>query len=71
MDHGFSEVISKNKVFELHERFFQLPFQASKCKLAGEDRIRKLLSFLFTHTCLSDLGLCDSAFRLGAVLPGT
>lgn len=40
VDHGFSEVISKTKVFELHEKFFQLPFQASKCKLAGDDRIR-------------------------------
>uniref|UniRef100_A0A8C2ZAK7 Tudor domain containing 7 b n=1 Tax=Cyclopterus lumpus TaxID=8103 RepID=A0A8C2ZAK7_CYCLU len=35
VDHGFSEVISKIKVFELHEKFFQLPFQATKCKLAG------------------------------------
>lgn len=35
MDHGFSEVISKNKVFELHEKFFKLSFQAAKCKLAG------------------------------------
>lgn len=46
MDHGFSEVISKTKVFELHEKFFQLPFQASKCKLAGEDRIRTASIFL-------------------------
>lgn len=38
MDHGFSEVISKTKVFELHEKFFQLPFQATKCKLAGEEQ---------------------------------
>ncbi|XP_017283537.1 tudor domain-containing protein 7B isoform X2 [Kryptolebias marmoratus] len=35
VDHGFSEEISKNKVFELHERFFKLPFQATKCRLAG------------------------------------
>ncbi|KAL0970034.1 hypothetical protein UPYG_G00236210 [Umbra pygmaea] len=35
VDHGFSEVISKAKVFELHERFYKLPFQATKCKLAG------------------------------------
>lgn len=70
MDHGFSEVISKTKVFELNEKFFQLPFQASKCKLAGEDRIQ-LLSFSFTHTGFSDLGLCACAFRTGAVLPGT
>ncbi|TNN50486.1 Tudor domain-containing protein 7B [Liparis tanakae] len=35
VDHGFSEVIRKTKVFELHEKFFHLPFQATKCKLAG------------------------------------
>ncbi|KAM9717288.1 tudor domain-containing protein 7B isoform 2-T2 [Menidia menidia] len=35
VDHGFSEVIIKTKVFELHEKFFKLPFQATKCKLAG------------------------------------
>lgn len=35
VDHGFSEVISKTKVFELNEKFFKLPFQATKCKLAG------------------------------------
>ncbi|XP_052416973.1 tudor domain-containing protein 7B isoform X2 [Carassius gibelio] len=35
VDHGFSEVISKIKLFELHEKFCRLPFQATKCKLAG------------------------------------
>uniref|UniRef100_A0A1A7Z067 Tudor domain-containing protein 7 n=1 Tax=Iconisemion striatum TaxID=60296 RepID=A0A1A7Z067_9TELE len=35
VDHGFSEVVNRTKVFELHERFFKLPFQATKCKLAG------------------------------------
>uniref|UniRef100_A0A8C7CM38 Tudor domain-containing protein 7 n=1 Tax=Oncorhynchus kisutch TaxID=8019 RepID=A0A8C7CM38_ONCKI len=35
VDHGFSEVINKAKVFELHDTFFKLPFQATKCKLAG------------------------------------
>ncbi|KAG7497216.1 hypothetical protein JOB18_033607 [Solea senegalensis] len=35
VDHGFSEVITKTKMYELHERFFKLPFQATKCKLAG------------------------------------
>ncbi|XP_054608470.1 tudor domain-containing protein 7B isoform X2 [Dunckerocampus dactyliophorus] len=35
VDHGFSEVISKAKLFELHEKFFKLPFQSTKCKLAG------------------------------------
>lgn len=45
MDHGFSEVISRSKVFELQEKFFQLPFQASKCKLAGDDRLPLPLRF--------------------------
>ncbi|KAF6739189.1 Tudor domain-containing protein 7B [Oryzias melastigma] len=35
VDHGFSEVVSRTKVFDLDERFFKLPFQATKCKLAG------------------------------------
>ncbi|XP_053485196.1 tudor domain-containing protein 7B isoform X1 [Ictalurus furcatus] len=35
VDHGFSDVISKSKLLELHEKFFKLPFQATKCKLAG------------------------------------
>ncbi|KAF7229828.1 tudor domain-containing protein 7B isoform X3 [Nothobranchius furzeri] len=35
VDHGFSEVVNRAKVFELHEKFFKLPFQATKCKLAG------------------------------------
>uniref|UniRef100_A0A8C5H920 Tudor domain-containing protein 7B-like n=1 Tax=Gouania willdenowi TaxID=441366 RepID=A0A8C5H920_GOUWI len=35
VDHGFSAVISKSKVFELQEKFLKLPFQATKCKLAG------------------------------------
>ncbi|XP_041723953.2 tudor domain-containing protein 7B-like [Coregonus clupeaformis] len=35
VDHGFSEVISKANVFELHDTFFKLPFQATKCQLAG------------------------------------
>lgn len=44
MDHGFSEVINKTKVFELHEKFFQLPFQATKCKLAGESDMDQHIS---------------------------
>uniref|UniRef100_A0A8C6STI8 Tudor domain-containing protein 7B n=1 Tax=Neogobius melanostomus TaxID=47308 RepID=A0A8C6STI8_9GOBI len=35
VDYGFSEVISKTKVYDLNERFYILPFQATKCKLAG------------------------------------
>lgn len=47
VDHGFSEVISKTKVFELHEKFFQLPFQASECKLAGDEEIGSTHSLFF------------------------
>ncbi|XP_004079778.1 tudor domain-containing protein 7 isoform X1 [Oryzias latipes] len=35
VDHGFFETVSRTKVFDLDERFFKLPFQATKCKLAG------------------------------------
>ncbi|KAJ8371655.1 hypothetical protein AAFF_G00303310 [Aldrovandia affinis] len=35
VDHGFSEVIGKSKLLELHQKFFRLPFQAARCKLAG------------------------------------
>ncbi|KAK1796828.1 hypothetical protein P4O66_000918 [Electrophorus voltai] len=35
VDHGFSEVISKSRLLEMHEKFLRLPFQATKCKLAG------------------------------------
>lgn len=43
VDHGFSEVISKTKLLELHEKFFKLPFQATKCTLAGEFSLKSLL----------------------------
>ncbi|XP_072314704.1 tudor domain-containing protein 7B [Eucyclogobius newberryi] len=35
VDHGFTEVISKSNVFDLNEKFFKLPFQATECRLAG------------------------------------
>ncbi|KAM8881497.1 tudor domain-containing protein 7B isoform 1-T1 [Synchiropus picturatus] len=35
LDHGFSETVHCNKVFQLHEDFLKLPFQATKCSLAG------------------------------------
>ncbi|XP_064199976.1 tudor domain-containing protein 7B [Anguilla rostrata] len=35
VDHGFSELVSKEKLLELHETFCRLPFQAAKCRLAG------------------------------------
>uniref|UniRef100_A0A8C3SDC7 Tudor domain-containing protein 7 n=1 Tax=Chelydra serpentina TaxID=8475 RepID=A0A8C3SDC7_CHESE len=35
VDYGFSEIIENNKVYKLGRRFYSLPFQAAKCKLAG------------------------------------
>ncbi|XP_061107724.1 tudor domain-containing protein 7B [Conger conger] len=35
VDHGFSELISNGKLLVLHESFYNLPFQATKCRLAG------------------------------------
>ncbi|XP_077357547.1 tudor domain-containing protein 7B isoform X2 [Festucalex cinctus] len=35
VDHGFSEAVSKAKLFDLHEKFLKLPFQATKSRLAG------------------------------------
>ncbi|KAA0723685.1 Tudor domain-containing protein 7B [Triplophysa tibetana] len=35
VDHGFSEVIRRSKLLDLHEKFLKLPFQATKCELAG------------------------------------
>ncbi|XP_063311350.1 tudor domain-containing protein 7 isoform X1 [Pelobates fuscus] len=35
VDYGFSEVIEHSKVRRLDRSFYTLPFQASKCKLAG------------------------------------
>ncbi|MBN3306155.1 TRD7B protein, partial [Amia calva] len=41
VDHGFFEVINKCKLLELDEKFFTLPFQAAKCKLAGLEPFSK------------------------------
>ncbi|XP_031440509.1 tudor domain-containing protein 7B isoform X2 [Clupea harengus] len=46
VDHGFSEVISKTKLLELHEKFFKLPFQATKCTLAGLEQFSQETSVL-------------------------
>ncbi|XP_074850599.1 tudor domain-containing protein 7 isoform X2 [Carettochelys insculpta] len=35
VDYGFSEIIENSKVYKLDRRFYSLPFQAAKCKLAG------------------------------------
>lgn len=60
VDHGFSEVISRSKVFELQEKFFQLPFQASKCKLAGDDRLPLPLRFFSDPSRICVFFFCAS-----------
>ncbi|XP_061490188.1 tudor domain-containing protein 7 isoform X2 [Rhineura floridana] len=35
VDYGFSEIIENTRVYKLAKHFFSLPFQASKCRLAG------------------------------------
>ncbi|XP_048359917.1 tudor domain-containing protein 7 isoform X2 [Sphaerodactylus townsendi] len=35
VDYGFNESIENSKVYKLAKQFYSLPFQASKCRLAG------------------------------------
>ncbi|XP_072525674.1 tudor domain-containing protein 7A [Salminus brasiliensis] len=35
VDHGFSEVVGRDQLLQLADRFFPLPFQATSCQLAG------------------------------------
>uniref|UniRef100_A0A8D0GS14 Tudor domain-containing protein 7 n=1 Tax=Sphenodon punctatus TaxID=8508 RepID=A0A8D0GS14_SPHPU len=54
VDYGFSEIIENNKVHKLGKQFYMLPFQASKCKLAGlevfcDDPV--LVKVVETRTC--------------------
>ncbi|ETE65070.1 Tudor domain-containing protein 7 [Ophiophagus hannah] len=35
VDYGFNEIIENSRVYKLAKQFYRLPFQASKCKLAG------------------------------------
>lgn len=70
VDHGFSEVISKSKLFELHEKFYRLPFQATKCKLAGEIiqlwiHRQKIVSYL-----MSNIVFISIYFRPGVIQSG-
>ncbi|XP_009071036.1 PREDICTED: tudor domain-containing protein 7, partial [Acanthisitta chloris] len=35
VDHGFTELVESNSVYKLQKQFSSLPFQVTKCKLAG------------------------------------
>ncbi|KAL7988542.1 hypothetical protein Chor_007461 [Crotalus horridus] len=53
VDYGFNEIIENSRVYKLAKQFYRLPFQASKCKLAGleafDDPI--LIKMVESQTC--------------------
>nr|XP_056705160.1 tudor domain-containing protein 7 [Euleptes europaea] len=54
VDYGFNESIENTKVYKLAKQFYSLPFQASKCKLAGlesfcDDHV--LVKMVDSQTC--------------------
>ncbi|XP_013926316.1 PREDICTED: tudor domain-containing protein 7 [Thamnophis sirtalis] len=59
VDYGFNEIIENSRVYKLAKQFYKLPFQASKCKLAG-----KMCLFLFHRykCCLYSLCYCSNQY---------
>ncbi|XP_062865139.1 tudor domain-containing protein 7A isoform X2 [Trichomycterus rosablanca] len=62
VDHGFSEVVNRQKLWQLADRFLSLPFQATSCQLAGlepfsEEKavLKTLESVAFGKTLLAEL----------------
>ncbi|KAJ6634034.1 hypothetical protein lerEdw1_014180, partial [Lerista edwardsae] len=54
VDYGFIEIIENTKVYKLAKQFYSLPFQASKCKLAGLEAFCDdcvLLEMVESQTC--------------------
>ncbi|KAM3843557.1 tudor domain-containing protein 7 isoform 1-T3 [Vipera latastei] len=53
VDYGFNEIIENSRVYKLAKQFYRLPFQASRCKLAGleafDDPI--LIKMVESQTC--------------------
>ncbi|KAL7856275.1 hypothetical protein AOLI_G00198790 [Acnodon oligacanthus] len=41
VDHGFSEVVGGDKLYQLSDQFFTLAFQATSCQLAGLEPFRE------------------------------
>ncbi|XP_057579831.1 tudor domain-containing protein 7 isoform X3 [Hippopotamus amphibius kiboko] len=56
VDYGFSENVEKSKAYKLNPKFCSLSFQATKCKLAGEDDIN------INTTCLK--AICDKSLEV-------
>ncbi|XP_029459392.1 tudor domain-containing protein 7 isoform X2 [Rhinatrema bivittatum] len=54
VDYGFSETIARNKIRSLGRPFYSLPFQATKCRLAGLEAFcedRNLVKAVATKAC--------------------
>ncbi|XP_062985137.1 tudor domain-containing protein 7 isoform X2 [Elgaria multicarinata webbii] len=54
VDYGFSEIIENTRVYKLDKHFYSLPFQASKCKLAGLEAFSNdpvLVKMVESQTC--------------------
>ncbi|XP_004372299.1 tudor domain-containing protein 7 isoform X1 [Trichechus manatus latirostris] len=54
VDYGFSENVEKSKAYKLNPKFCSLPFQATKCKLAGLEVLSDdpdLVKVVETLTC--------------------
>lgn len=62
MDHGFSEVVKSDKLLQLTDRFFTLPFQATSCQLAGNTHtfnryVSRYTLLLFYYVFVCERGL--------------
>ncbi|XP_008117618.2 tudor domain-containing protein 7 isoform X1 [Anolis carolinensis] len=54
VDYGFSEIIENTRAYKLDKQFYSLPFQASKCKLAGLEAFcndAALVKMVESQTC--------------------
>ncbi|KAG1927698.1 tudor domain-containing protein 7A [Pimephales promelas] len=62
VDHGFFEVVSRKKIFQLRDQFLTLPFQGMICQLAGLEQfstdavVKKTLESLTVgHTLMAEI----------------
>ncbi|XP_070598341.1 tudor domain-containing protein 7 isoform X4 [Erythrolamprus reginae] len=53
VDYGFNEIIENSRVYKLAKQFYRLPFQASRCKLAGLEAFDDpvLVKMVESQTC--------------------
>ncbi|XDV14704.1 hypothetical protein PO909_014914 [Leuciscus waleckii] len=62
VDHGFFEVVSRKKIFQLRDQFLTLPFQGTICQLAGLEQfstdavvLKTLKSLAVGRTLLAEI----------------